>query len=566
MKKIILIGFVLLALAAPALAIDFTATFLLASYEPSEVNDLEVSPDTYWSPTLDVNWPVRGGVNGMPEATEGNYVLRLQWATNPTGRIQVRHNWKYKRFDLDDVNFIHIDVYIATESAIPEVMGIWDSNWLPYQWFQAACVPRWTNQWYTICIPVPDTNNVNLDHIEAIVFEYLAGTGENGTIYVDNLRLGPPDCSCGRIIRFSEYYWLVKKRDYDRIEPGPNYFTDGPNDVWVDPNGYLHLKIAQKEGKWYCSEVIADASLGYGTYIFTVQGRPDLLDPNIILGLFTYDEPVSPDQHREIDVEISRWPAWREPPGDVNDVNNAQYVVMPDKPEHKHRFYINECNTTTHVFNWQPDRICFWSYYGDFSLAPPKEDIIECWAYTGSDIPLPGVENPRINFYLGSGCPPLNGQDAEIVIKSFQYLPDAIPSPCCPLCVLAPNGGENWASEIIRNIRWETYCDANIPNMMIEYSDNNSLSWILIEPNTENVGEYPWLVPDVNSNQCLIRVSDVSDPNIFDTSDDLFTIFPCLILITGDLNQDCYVDFRDFAIFAQHWLECGNPFDAHCQP
>ncbi len=42
--------------------------------------------------------------------------------------------------------------------------------------------------------------------------------------------------------------------------------------------------------------------------------------------------------------------------------------------------------------------------------------------------------------------------------------------------------------------------------------------------------------------------------------------FQCLRPIPGDLNGDCYVDFDDFAIFAEHWMECANPFDPNCQP
>lgn len=34
--------------------------------------------------------------------------------------------------------------------------------------------------------------------------------------------------------------------------------------------------------------------------------------------------------------------------------------------------------------------------------------------------------------------------------------------------------------------------------------------------------------------------------------------------IAADLNNDCYVDFKDFSIFAATWLDCGNPFDPAC--
>jgi hypothetical protein len=36
------------------------------------------------------------------------------------------------------------------------------------------------------------------------------------------------------------------------------------------------------------------------------------------------------------------------------------------------------------------------------------------------------------------------------------------------------------------------------------------------------------------------------------------------VYLTGDLNQDCYINFADFAISAQGWLTCNNPQDSKC--
>jgi hypothetical protein len=33
----------------------------------------------------------------------------------------------------------------------------------------------------------------------------------------------------------------------------------------------------------------------------------------------------------------------------------------------------------------------------------------------------------------------------------------------------------------------------------------------------------------------------------------------CQIIIAGDINGDCKVDFNDFALMAAHWLEDGYP-------
>jgi hypothetical protein len=34
---------------------------------------------------------------------------------------------------------------------------------------------------------------------------------------------------------------------------------------------------------------------------------------------------------------------------------------------------------------------------------------------------------------------------------------------------------------------------------------------------------------------------------------------PCETIIAGDINGDCRVDWRDFAILSRHWLEDGRP-------
>ncbi len=414
-----------LSMTEPASSVCFET---IAGYEPAEAGDLEVSPtNPADSPTLDVNWPVLGGVNDVPEATQGDYVLKLSWTND--SKIEIRHLWNKSSFDLAGVSYILVDVYFATESALPapqkKNIGIWtewDSN--PH-WISCEHIPPTTNQWYTVAFYVanlPDYNDVN--NITALTFEDMNGT--DGIIYIDNLQLATespyyPYQSpyLGRKIKFSRYWLLIQQSSYP-IGAGPNYYTDDSNDVWVDPNGRLHLNIKVKDPNWYCSEVIANENFGYGTYAYTLESNIDQLDPNIILGLFIYDVPKKQGDPREIDVELTKW-------GDPNDPNNAQFVVQPWQHQgNVYRFnidYTGDTETTTYVITWKPTRIDFSSYYGDYSPHPRGKDIIDCWSYLGNDIPKPGCENPRINFYLKDGAPPTNGQNAEVVIKSFQYIP-----------------------------------------------------------------------------------------------------------------------------------------------
>ncbi len=131
--------------------------------------------------------------------------------------------------------------------------------------------------------------------------------------------------------------------------------------------------------------------------------------------------------------------------------------------------------------------------------------------------------------------------------------------------VVRPNGGEKLAAAGTYAITWKTIEGANVDLVVIEYSTDNGQSWQEVSqwPNT---GSYQWdPVPLVDSNQCLIRISNARDRAISDVSDGTFAIFQCRKALPGDLNGDCYVDVLDFAILAGDWLQCGNPFDAACE-
>ena len=61
------------------------------------------------------------------------------------------------------------------------------------------------------------------------------------------------------------------------------------------------------EGKWHCAEVRLTESLGYGRYAVTLTSGLNALDPQVVVGLFTYDLNDPSHHHREIDIGFSRW-------------------------------------------------------------------------------------------------------------------------------------------------------------------------------------------------------------------------------------------------------------------
>ena len=422
MKNVILLSLIMLVMggADSASAID-----LLASFEPNEAGCLVVQTRSSKDPTLSVEWPVPGGANDVPEATEGNHVLKMQWTNEVDRKVEIGLYWFCRTFDYEGYDWLAVDIYVDTSSALHVIGGIWDDPPpnppfpdYPSYWLGFERVPLCYDDWYTVFMYVGNHDYRNLNQMFALVFDNLAG--DAGTIYIDNLRLQrAPRESTTRKISFAGLQWTVKDSGWGRLDPGNNYWSDSEKNVWVDPNGYLHIKIAERCGKWFCSEVICDSHLGPGKTIFTIKGRPDLLDPYIVLGLFLFDIPDA--KLHEIDIEFAKW--WN-----PNNPYNASYCVQPwEDPCNIVRFKV-DCNAidiTTHEIIWTPERVDFRSYFGDYPLSDPCDRIFT-WSYTGPDIPQAKDERARMNFWLlppeGSqpgtpGAPPMDGQEAEIVIR-----------------------------------------------------------------------------------------------------------------------------------------------------
>nr|NQU93232.1 hypothetical protein [Bacteroidota bacterium] len=126
----------------------------------------------------------------------------------------------------------------------------------------------------------------------------------------------------------SDFGWVVKESlGTNTMGPGGNLFSASIQNIWVDDSNQLHMKIDYRDSSWYCAELIADTSFGYGRYSFVYNSNPDILDPKTVFGFFTWDD-ISPnasnpnDFYREIDFEFSRW-------GWASDPTNAQFVIQP---------------------------------------------------------------------------------------------------------------------------------------------------------------------------------------------------------------------------------------------
>jgi hypothetical protein len=216
---------------------------------------------------------------------------------------------------------------------------------------------------------------------------------------------------------FSGYQWGVKDSCGSYEDPGPSRFTDNAQHIWVDSQGRLHLTIKKNGSTWYATEAFMLNSLGYGEYRFYTSSPVYNYDPNIVVGLFTYDHDPA-YSHREIDLEFSRWGVPSDP--------NSQYVIQPwNVAGNRNRYNIDMSSVgpnTTYKYKWCPGSVFFQSIDGFYAYPPTPADEIYSWNFTGS-VPPEGNEKARINMWQFNGAAPSDGQNAEMVIDRFEFAP-----------------------------------------------------------------------------------------------------------------------------------------------
>jgi hypothetical protein len=210
-----------------------------------------------------------------------------------------------------------------------------------------------------------------------------------------------------KALTFSGYEWEVRQTPSDR--GGANLY-DGAN-AWTDAEGFLHLRLAQREGRWTSAEVALTRSLGYGTYLFVVRDTSQM-EPAAALSMLTWDDQAFDQNHRELDIEISRW-------GNPLS-NNAQYVVQPYYVAANVARFSAPAGRLTHSFRWEPGRATFRTVRGAVSGAGGP--MVAQHEFT-SGVPVPGNELVRMNLYYFRFSPTPVRKDVEVVIERFQYLP-----------------------------------------------------------------------------------------------------------------------------------------------
>ena len=160
-----------------------------------------------------------------------------------------------------------------------------------------------------------------------------------------------------------------------------------------------------------------------------------------------------------------------------------------------------------------------WRYSGTEQLKLEfSNDSGKAWSLIASDL------NCQIATYMW-GVPDISSKVCLIRVSEqnnpqiFAIMDSAfsiIPTP--PLRLDYPKGGENFSPEDSVVIAWSGRND--ISQITIELSTNNGKTWTIIGQDIPGKsGKYKWIVPNVKSHECLIRISDGKHPEINSVSD-----------------------------------------------
>lgn len=218
-------------------------------------------------------------------------------------------------------------------------------------------------------------------------------------------------------LSFAGYTWDVRSGGGG---PGPN--TWDPRNAWVDDAGALHLLVTQRDGRWTAAEVTLTERLGFGTYQFQLQGRPDLLDRNLVLGLFNYpDSDQGGDGTNEIDIEYAQW---GQAAADHGNWTIYPAVAGPKPLEKTFPIHLNG-DRTTHRFTWSPTGVRFVALHGTQDIGSEQNPIdITSFTPRKPQRRIPQQALPvHLNLWLFKGRQPTDGQPVEMVISSFRFVP-----------------------------------------------------------------------------------------------------------------------------------------------
>ncbi|HOH98199.1 MAG TPA: hypothetical protein PL188_07825 [Candidatus Cloacimonadota bacterium] len=184
-------------------------------------------------------------------------------------------------------------------------------------------------------------------------------------------------------------------------------------------------------------------------------------------------------------------------------------------------------------------------YIGGFAQFHFSSDGGASWESIG---PVPGViTGDRFKQPINWVVPTINSDRCLLKMSALDYLRVEVSSGSIPveyallnpweittvskqfsikkaITLLYPTGDERLTTNSIEKIRWKS--ENIVTQVTIEISYDNGASWRFIQstPVDSSSGEYSWIVPEMTSEQCKLRIRDIQNSNISGVSEHVFSI------------------------------------------
>jgi hypothetical protein len=197
-----------------------------------------------------------------------------------------------------------------------------------------------------------------------------------------------------------------------------------PANIFVNSNGYLHLRIINRGGTYTASEMFSADSMGFGTYQWQIEGAVDNMDKSTVLGLFPYGPAagIGSDGENELDIEFSKW-------DDTCNGCNADFTFYPSTGNKavgpqtgNFNFTLNGGILTTARLVWTSTSVTGTIMSG---LQPigTTQNVLRTFSYSPADyaVRIPQAPLPLgMNFWCFHSLP---ASYQEVIIRDFQYVP-----------------------------------------------------------------------------------------------------------------------------------------------
>jgi hypothetical protein len=128
--------------------------------------------------------------------------------------------------------------------------------------------------------------------------------------------------------------------------------------------------------------------------------------------------------------------------------------------------------------------------------------------------------------------------DPSVKAQSNAFFSIQVPT----IKITRPSGGEAWYGTSTKAVLWSA-TNINSTFVNIEFSDDSAKTWKIVATKVANNGSYNWILPNIGSSNCYLKISDYNDASIYDRNINVFSIikpaFTVLFPNKGEVLKAC---------------------------